>query len=89
MAAGAAVVGSATGGIPETVRGAGVLVPPGSVDALAQVIEGLADSPEEVARWSDAGISRARSRTWSAVRDELDDRIAPFVGQGPVDRRTR
>ncbi|KRD47373.1 hypothetical protein ASE27_03215 [Oerskovia sp. Root918] len=89
MAAGAAVVGSATGGIPETVRGAGVLVTPGSVDALAQVIEGLADSPEEVARWSDAGIARARSRTWSAVRDELDDRLAPFVGQGPVDRRTR
>ena len=39
LSAGSKVVASATGGIPEVVGTAGILVPPGHVDALAQALQ--------------------------------------------------
>ena len=72
MAAGAAVVGSDVGGIPETLTGAGVLVPPGDVSALAAALEGLADDPARLRAEQLAGSARAAERTWARAAQELD-----------------
>jgi glycosyltransferase involved in cell wall biosynthesis len=58
MAAGVAVVGSRTGGIPEIVHTAGALVAPGDPVALAAV---LRDAHENPSRWAELGqAARAR-----------------------------
>ncbi|TGJ97841.1 hypothetical protein DLJ96_08035, partial [Actinotalea fermentans ATCC 43279 = JCM 9966 = DSM 3133] len=50
MAAGAAVVASDVGGIPEAVGTAGILVPPDDVGALAEALAALADDESSLAR---------------------------------------
>lgn len=71
MAAGAAVVGSEIGGIPEMLRGVGILVPPGDPQALAEVLEGLATDGALLERTAAACLAAARARDWRRVRDEL------------------
>jgi 2-deoxystreptamine N-acetyl-D-glucosaminyltransferase/2-deoxystreptamine glucosyltransferase len=48
LASGTPVVATAVGGVPEVVRDGvnGLLVPPGSVDALAGALGRLVDDPE-------------------------------------------
>ncbi|MCK0118406.1 glycosyltransferase family 4 protein [Isoptericola sp. S6320L] len=76
MAAGAAVVASRTGGIPEAVADGGTLVPPGDPRALADALQVLADSPDRLAAEQDRARRRAAERPWSVVSAELDALLA-------------
>lgn len=62
MAAGVPVVGSRVGGVPEIVEhgATGVLVEPGSPDALAAALRGLLSDPQRAQRMGDAGRRRAQ-----------------------------
>lgn len=71
MAAGAAVVGSEIGGIPETVRGVGVLVPPGDVAALADALDGLASDESHRQRVARACLAHAETHSWARVSAQL------------------
>lgn len=64
MAAGAAVIGSEIGGIPETIRGVGLLVRPGGIEQLAGALEGLADEDELLARTAAVCVAHAREHDW-------------------------
>ncbi|HEY4405171.1 MAG TPA: glycosyltransferase family 4 protein [Xanthobacteraceae bacterium] len=68
IAHGLPVVGTRAGAVPDTVpAGAGVLVPPDDVDALALVLRRLIESPSERARLS-AG-ARAAAATFPSWQD--------------------
>ncbi|MBE7699683.1 glycosyltransferase family 4 protein [Oerskovia sp. Sa1BUA8] len=72
MSAGAAVVASDVGGIPEAVGSAGILVPPGDVVALADALAALADDESLLARAQEAGRAHAAAMSWSHARARLD-----------------
>lgn len=71
MAAGAAVVASDVGGIPETAGDGAILVPPADVPALAAVLEALADDRQLLARTAWRGRLHAERNTWHTARDRL------------------
>ncbi|MDQ1440313.1 MAG: alpha-maltose-phosphate synthase, partial [Acidimicrobiaceae bacterium] len=78
MACGAAVVATATGGIPEIVEDGvtGYLVAPGPefVPALAERINALVLDPETARRFGEAGRQRVLDRfTWPAVAAQTAD----------------
>ena len=58
MAAGTPVVVTDTGGLPDLVGDAGLLVPVGDAAALADAVRDLLDDPDERARLSRAGRAR-------------------------------
>jgi glycosyltransferase involved in cell wall biosynthesis len=60
MASGAAVIASCVGDVPEMIEGAGILIDPGDVDALAEAIDRLVRAPGERERLGRAGRKRAR-----------------------------
>jgi alpha-1,3-rhamnosyl/mannosyltransferase len=66
MAAGAAVVAADSTSLPEVVGDAGVLVPPGDVDAWAGAIARLLGDPGERQRLAEAGRDRAAGYTVAA-----------------------
>lgn len=76
MAAGAAVVASAVGGLPEAVGEGAVLVPPGDASALADVLLTLAEDPAALSSWQSAARRRAAQRDWSLARGELVTALA-------------
>jgi glycosyltransferase involved in cell wall biosynthesis len=82
MAAGAAVVASDVGGVPEAVGGAGLLVPPGDDAALAAALAGLADDREALAAARRRARAHAEARDWSVVRAELDAVLDRAMGEG-------
>jgi glycosyltransferase involved in cell wall biosynthesis len=70
MASGLACVGSAVGGIPETIIDGvtGLLVPPGDAESLAVAVNKLLDEPEARNRMSRAARNSARERfTWPVL----------------------
>lgn len=71
MAAGAAVVGSDIGGIPETLRGVGILVRPGDSNDLAAAIAGLADDERLLQSTASACESYARAHDWTTAAAAL------------------
>lgn len=75
MAAGAAVVASEIGGIPEVAGGAATLVPPGDAAALADVLAALADDEGLLARKQAEALGRARGRDWGVVARELAEAL--------------
>ena len=77
MAAGLPVVGTETGGIPELLRdGAGILVPPGNPEALADALQELAGDASLRARLGAAGRRRVEEEfAVDAVAGELDARF--------------
>jgi glycosyltransferase involved in cell wall biosynthesis len=77
MAAGLPVVGTETGGIPELLRdGAGILVPPGNPEALADALQELAGDVSLRARLGAAGRRRIEEEfAVDAVAGELDARF--------------
>lgn len=79
MAAGAAVIGADIGGIPETLEGTGLLVPPGDVDALASAIESLADDESLRQRIASACRDYAEAHDWSSVARKLDETLDELV----------
>ena len=74
MACGIANVASDIGQIPDLLRGgnAGVLVPPGDANALAEAILSLAEDPERRKRLGNAGLAEAREHhAWSSRADDI------------------
>jgi glycosyltransferase involved in cell wall biosynthesis len=69
MAVGVAVVASESGSLPEVLAGSGVLVRPGDVDALADVLARLRDDPAARARLVAAGRRRAGHFSWPALAE--------------------
>jgi glycosyltransferase involved in cell wall biosynthesis len=67
MASGAAVVASRIGGIPEAVSDAGLLVPPGDVDALASTLADLDHDRGELATWKTTGRTYAEANDWGVA----------------------
>jgi D-inositol-3-phosphate glycosyltransferase len=76
MACGTPVIGSAVGGVRQSVIDGetGVLVPPGDAPALAAQLQRLHDDPTLARAMGHAGQRRVRSRyTWERVMHELVD----------------
>jgi glycosyltransferase involved in cell wall biosynthesis len=71
LASGQAVVGSATGGTPELLDGAGLLFPRDDVEALADVLDGLIRDHEARVSWGARARSRAESLPWEQTWDGL------------------
>lgn len=71
MAAGAAVIATDSGGLPEAAGGAATLIARGDVDMLAQALAWFADDPAACAEQGRAGRSRAARQTWARSAHEL------------------
>ncbi len=86
LRAGVPLVATAVGGLPELVGDAGVLVPPGDVDALDAAVSGLLADPQRRADLAARG--RERATTWP-TEEQVVDRIralyAELTGQ-PAER---
>jgi glycosyltransferase involved in cell wall biosynthesis len=67
MASGVPVVASNVGSLPEVVGDAGILLPPGDSDALADALRRLADQPCLRATMSRLGRERAELYSWSNI----------------------
>lgn len=79
MAAGAAVVASNNDGIPESVRGVGILVRPGDPDDLAAALEALADDENLLRRTATAGEVFAREHDWAWANRQLSAALAEVL----------
>ncbi|NHC45898.1 glycosyltransferase family 4 protein [Motilibacter aurantiacus] len=66
-AAGAVVVGYASGSIPEVIGDAGILVPEGDVVSLGEAVAALVSTPERWQALRAAGAALAAERTWDAI----------------------
>lgn len=73
MASGLAMVATATGGTPELVGDAGLLVPRESPDAMADAVESLLRDGPARARRAAAARRRAESFTWARTWAALED----------------
>jgi glycosyltransferase involved in cell wall biosynthesis len=73
MASGVAVIASDSGSLPEVLGDAGVLVPPGDVDALAKALEVLLHDDDERRRLGAAGRQRATHFSWPKVAGRQRD----------------
>jgi len=76
LRAGRPLVATASGGIPELVGSAAVLVPYGDAGALAAAVDRLLDDPAEVARLAQAGPIRAAG--WPTEADTIDQLLARY-----------
>jgi glycosyltransferase involved in cell wall biosynthesis len=74
MACGTPVIATTGGALPEVVGNAGILVPPGSADALAVAIKQLLNDEEIQRRMSEAGRKRVEEKfNWEqAARRTLE-----------------
>jgi glycosyltransferase involved in cell wall biosynthesis len=82
LASGLPAVGTQAGGTPELMgEGAGILVPPGDAEALAQALERLASEPELRAALARAGRARVEERfDVNRVASELATRFRDCAG---------
>jgi len=74
MACGTPVISTTGGALPEVVGDAGILVPPGSADALAAAIGQLLNDKQAQQRMSEAGTKRVKEKfSWEqAARKTLE-----------------
>ena len=79
MAAGAAVIASEVGGIPETAGGSAILVPPADPVALAAAIEALADDRDLLTRTAHEGRRHAERSSWEASLRRLDETLGTIL----------
>jgi glycosyltransferase involved in cell wall biosynthesis len=88
MAAGRPVVSTAVGDIPRWLAdGAGVVVPPGDVEALAGAIQSLLGRPEDADRLGQRARERfSRFGSFSAVRPRLVRLVSDLIAERPVPR---
>jgi glycosyltransferase involved in cell wall biosynthesis len=82
MAAGRPVVAFDHGAVPEVVRGAGVLCPPGDLDAVARTVAALRADEAEFSRLSAAARALALERFGASRGPDLADEFARFVVAG-------
>ncbi len=83
QAEGIPCIASDTGGMPEAVDHglAGLLVPPGDVDALATALGRLMDHDDLRLRLGMRAREQARARSWDAATDRLLDVYGRLVGR--------
>ena len=74
MASGLPVVGSRLGEIPTVIGPAGITVPPGDPDALAEALATLRDRPAIAGRLGRAGVARAREYAWTRIAGRVHER---------------
>jgi glycosyltransferase involved in cell wall biosynthesis len=73
MSCGAPVLASNASSLPEVVGDAGILLPPGNVQAWVEALKELACRADRRAELREAGIARAAGFTWDRVaRDTLE-----------------
>jgi phosphatidyl-myo-inositol alpha-mannosyltransferase len=91
MAAGVPVVATNIPGYREVIRPDtdGLLVPPGSVGALADAMERLLEDEELAARLSDAGRERALAYSWAVVLPKIEGIYGRVVDGGRPARPDR
>jgi glycosyltransferase involved in cell wall biosynthesis len=85
MASGLPVVATRAAAIPEVVpdEQAGLLVPPGDVDALAVALTTLLRERERRAAYGAYGQTHARQYDWSVVAERFLQQVTPFVCVAP------
>jgi glycosyltransferase involved in cell wall biosynthesis len=71
MACGLPVVATNIPGIVDGVGDAGILLPTGRADLLADALEHLARNPEALMRCRELGLNRSQRFTWDAVASQL------------------
>ena len=82
MARGCAVIASDSSSLPEVVAEAGVLVPPGAVDAWIDAIRALLEDPNRRAALADAGRTRAATWSWTDAARAHADAYRQAAGAG-------
>ena len=90
MACGVPVVGTAVGGIQDTVVDGltGDLVPPRDPQVLGEVLRKLLRDPLRRLAYSSAALDRARQcYTWARVADQLSAAYAALTGQCATEQR--
>ena len=89
MASGLPCVGSAVGGIPETIEDnvTGLLVPPGQDEPLAAAVARLLDDAPLRTRMGHAARQRAQAKfTWRVLSGEVANVYREVVGSLPTTR---
>lgn len=81
MAYGKPVIASDTGGLPEVVGDAGVLVPTGDVEGLARAINALDGDQEGRERLGRAARERMRAFTWDEIADRTEELYLEVAGR--------
>lgn len=76
MAAGAAVIATSAGGLPEAVGDGGILVSPDDAGALAEKLDALMNDRALLSHWQEAGLHRAHQMSWSNIRPTFDAALA-------------
>lgn len=81
MAAGAAVIASDIGGVPEAIGSAGVLVPPGDAPGLADAIAHFADDRAALGETAARGRRHAEASSWERASESLGRCLGLTVGR--------
>ncbi len=79
------VIGSDSGAIPEVIGQAGMVVPEGSADALAQALIALRDAPERAGELGRIGRRRVEDHyTWAQVAERMRSIYQPLLDEPPA-----
>lgn len=89
MACGAPVVASDSGALPDVVEHAGVLVPEGDPEALADALVRVGTDPDLSAELREAGLRRAEACDWRRVAERYVDLYRSALHRGPAGRDDR
>jgi glycosyltransferase involved in cell wall biosynthesis len=87
MASGLPIVATTATAIPEVVphRRAGLLVPPGDVDALAEALIELLRNPDQRAAYGAFGQAHVAAYDWDCVADRFLEQVESFM-RTPTER---
>ncbi|MCW4601097.1 glycosyltransferase [Janibacter hoylei] len=83
MACGTPVVASDSGALPDVVRGAGLLVPPGDAAALAEALARAGTDERLSATMRREGIARAREFSWDRIGETYVELYESMSTRGP------
>lgn len=79
------VIGSDSGAIPEVIGQAGMVIPEGSVDALAAAMLSLRDAPEQAGEMGRLGRRRVEENyTWAQVAERMRSIYQPLLEEPPA-----
>lgn len=81
MASGLPIVATTAAAIPEVVPSgqAGLLVPPGDIEALAAALIELLRNPDQRAAYSTFGLKHVQRYEWSRIAELFLTQVMPFV----------